>query len=159
DAGAGFRTLKTYHPNGRQTSSTWLHNEDWLDFNMMQSGHGSGRDTAVWDMISADYALEPPKPTLDGEPNYEYHPVNPWPKWDSSNGYYRDYEFRKQLYRSVFAGGCGVTYGHHSVWQFYAPPRAPHNHAECTWYEAIERPGANQVQFLRYLIESRPQLT
>ncbi len=159
DAGAGFRTLKTYHPNGRQTSSTWLHNEEWLDFNMMQSGHGSGRDTAVWDMISHDYALEPAKPTLDGEPNYEDHPVNPWPNWNSSNGYYRDYDVRKQLYRSVFAGGCGVTYGHHSVWQFYAPPRAPHNHAECTWQEAIERPGANQVQFLRDLIESRPQLT
>ncbi|HMN27507.1 MAG TPA: DUF4038 domain-containing protein, partial [Caldilineaceae bacterium] len=49
DAGAGFRTLKTYHPMGGHSSSIWLHEETWLDFNMMQSGHGRGRDTAVWE--------------------------------------------------------------------------------------------------------------
>ena len=60
--------------------------------------------------------------------------------------------------RSVLAGGCGVTYGHHSVWQFTAPPRQPINHADRSWLEAIERPGANQMQFLRNLLESRPLL-
>jgi hypothetical protein len=30
------------------------------------------------------------------------------------------------------------------------------NHADRYWQEAIERPGANQVQFLRDLMESRP---
>ncbi|MCB0059220.1 MAG: DUF4038 domain-containing protein, partial [Caldilineaceae bacterium] len=108
DEGAGFRTLKTYHPNGRCSTSLWLHEEEWLDFNMMQSGHGGGRDSAVWTMIEQDYALQPTKPTLDGEPNYEDHPVNPWPQWTPANGYYRDHDVRKQLYRSVFAGGCGV---------------------------------------------------
>jgi hypothetical protein len=158
DAGAGYRTLKTYHPMGRHSSSIWLHEETWLDFNMMQSGHGSGRDTPVWEAIAQDYALTPTKPTLDGEPNYEDHPVNPWPAWTPTNGYFRDYDVRKQCYRSVFAGGCGVTYGHHAVWQFYAPPRTPINHADRTWIEAIERPGANQMQYLRALMESRPLL-
>jgi hypothetical protein len=64
--------------------------------------------------------LLPSKPVLDAEPNYEDHPVNPWPKWNPENGYYRDYHVRKQTYRSVFAGACGVTYGHHSVWQFWS---------------------------------------
>ena len=113
----------TYHPWGGHSSSEWLHEEDWLDVNMMQSGHGGGHDVPVWDMIAHDYALKPTKPTLDGEPNYEDHPVSPWPKWDPANGYYRDHDVRKQLYRSVFAGACGVTYGHHSMWQFYEPPR------------------------------------
>jgi hypothetical protein len=156
DEGAGFRTLKTYHPHGRHSSALWLHEEEWLDFNMMQSGHGSGRDMPVWEMIEHDSNLQPPKPTLDGEPNYEDHPVNPWPQWNPANGYYRAYDVRKQSYRSVFAGGCGVTYGHHAVWQFFAPPRSPINHADRPWIEAIERPGANQMQYLRTLLESRP---
>jgi hypothetical protein len=158
DAGAGYRTLKTYHPNGRVSSSLWLHEEEWLDFNMMQSGHGSGRDAPVWEKIEQDYHLHPTKPTLDGEPNYEDHPVNPWPKWEPTNGYFRDYDVRKQLYRSVFAGGCGVTYGHHAVWQFASKRHPWINHADRYWPDAIERPGANQVQFLRGLLESRPFL-
>lgn len=156
DEGAGVRTLKSYHPNGRHASSMWLHEESWLDFNMMQSGHGSGRDAPVWEQIERDYNLQPAKPTLDGEPNYEDHPVNPWPQWSPANGYYRAYDVRKQSYRSVFAGGCGVTYGHHAVWQFFAPPRPAINHADRPWPEAIERPGANQMQYLRALMESRP---
>src|SRR5690606_32925852 len=31
--------LMTYHPRGRTASSDWFHNEPWLDFNMVQSGH------------------------------------------------------------------------------------------------------------------------
>jgi hypothetical protein len=31
--------LMTFHPFGRTSSSTWFHNEHWLDFNMFQSGH------------------------------------------------------------------------------------------------------------------------
>lgn len=159
DAATGGNALMSYHPNGRTSTSLWLHEEDWLDFNTMQSGHGSGRDTPVWEKIEYDYGLQPTKPTLDSEPNYEDHPVNPWPKWDPNNGYFRDYDVRKQSYRSVFAGGCGVTYGHHAVWQFFNPERNPVvNHADRNWQEAIERPGANQVQFLRNLMESRPFL-
>ena len=64
---------------------------------------------------------------------------------------------RKQLYRSVFAGGCGVTYGHHAVWQFNDPARRePINHPDRAWQEALDRPAANQVVHLRRLIESRP---
>jgi hypothetical protein len=159
DEGTGGQALMTYHPMGNHSSSSWLHEENWLDFHMLQSGHGSGRDTPVWEKIEHDYSLTPPKPTLDGEPNYEDHPVNPWPTWNPHNGYFRAYDVRKQCYRSVFAGGCGVTYGHHAVWQFLAPPRSPINHADRPWRAAIERPGANQVQFLRQLLESRPFVT
>ena len=159
DAATHGKALMTYHPaggGGNRTSLT-LHNEDWLDLNMIQSGHGSGRDVAVWDDVASDYALTPTKPTLDGEPNYEDHPVNPWPQWDPQFGYFRDHDVRKQLYRSVFAGACGVTYGHHAVWQFYDPAVNPVvNHADRPWLEAIDRPGANQVIHLRQLMESKP---
>jgi hypothetical protein len=148
--------LMTYHPAGGHSTSEWLHDEPWLDMNMMQSGHGGGHDVPVWEMIERDYQRQPPKPTLDGEPNYEDHPVNPWPKWDPATGYYRDHDVRKQLYRSVFAGGCGVTYGHHSIWQMYGDDRTPINHPDRDWRSALDRPGANHLRYLRRLMESRP---
>ena len=154
---AGPSTLITYHPSGGSFStSQFIHHEEWLDINMVQSGHGDGRDVPVWDLITRDRAITPVKPVLDGEPNYEDHPVSPWPVWNPENGYYRDHDVRKQIYRSVFAGACGVTYGHHSVWQFWNPREQKINHAEIYWSEAIDRPGAFHAGFLRRLMESRP---
>ncbi|MCE1197520.1 MAG: glycoside hydrolase family 140 protein [Marinilabiliales bacterium] len=155
--GSGPNVLIAYHPwGGELSSSQYIHTEPWLTLNMMQSGHGSGHDVEVWKMVERDWNLLPAKPTLDAEPNYEDHPVNPWPKWDPANGYYRDYDVRKQTYRSVFAGACGVTYGHHSIWQFWSPREEPINHADRYWTEALDRPGAFQVGYLRRLMESRP---
>jgi hypothetical protein len=37
--GDGGKHLITYHPRGEASSDYWLHNEDWLDFNLYQSGH------------------------------------------------------------------------------------------------------------------------
>jgi hypothetical protein len=143
-----------YHPSGGSSSSQWLQQEAWLDVNMFQSGHGAGHDVPCWEFVARDRALTPVKPTLDAEPNYEDHPVSPWPKWDPANGYFRDYDVRKQCYRSVFAGACGVTYGHHAVWQFYSPREEKINYVDRPWTDAIDRPGATQVGWLRSLIES-----
>lgn len=160
DVATGGMALMTYHPSGGPLStSAWLQDEAWLDVHMMQSGHGSGRDVPVWERITRDYNLTPVRPVLDGEPNYEDHPVSPWPVWNPMNGYFRDHDVRKQLYRSVFAGGCGVTYGHHAVWQFGGERHGYINHAVQPWTDAILRPGATQVQHLRALMESRPYLT
>lgn len=156
DKGTGGQSFKTYHPWGGHSSSEELHGESWLDMNMMQSGHGGGRSVPVWEMIERDYALTPVKPTLDGEPNYEDHPINPWPAWNPANGYYRDHDVRQQCYRSVFAGGCGVTYGHHAIWQFCGVRHPPINHADRPWTDALNRPGAMQIGYLRKLMESRP---
>jgi Protein of unknown function (DUF4038)/Putative collagen-binding domain of a collagenase len=157
--GTGGKALITYHISGGSNStSQQIHQEPWLDINMMQSGHGGGHDVPVWEWIERDRALLPSKPTLDSEPNYEDHPVNPWPKWDPASGYFRDHDVRKQIYRSVFAGGCGVTYGHHAIWQFWNPREEKINHADRYWTEALDRPGAVQAGYLRWLIESRSPL-
>jgi hypothetical protein len=157
--GTGDKAIFSYHTwGGENSTSQYLHNEDWLHINMMQSGHGGGHDVPVWKWIERDRNLTPVKPTLDSEPNYEDHPVNPWPKWDTANGYFRDYDVRKQCYRSVFAGGCGVTYGHHAVWQFWNAREEKINHADRYWTAAIDRPGAYQVGYLRKLIESKSAL-
>jgi hypothetical protein len=155
-AGNG-KPLILYHPQGGPDStSVLLKDAHWLSVNGLQSGHGAGHDTPVWELIARDYAVLPPKPTLDLEPNYEDHPYNPWPEWDPATGYYRDHDVRKQIYRSVFAGGCGVTYGHHAVWQFANRRNGVINHADRDWIDAMQRPAARQAVFLRRLIESRP---
>ncbi len=154
--GLGVPPILGYHPSGGQSSSFYLHNEPWLSFNGMQSGHGGGHDVPVWEWVAEDYALQPAKPTMDLEPNYEDHPYNPWPRWDPSTGYFRDYDVRKQTYRSVFAGAAGVTYGHHAVWGFAGSRNDVINHADRDWVDALNRPAARQMYFLRSLIESRP---
>ncbi|HRE06306.1 MAG TPA: DUF4038 domain-containing protein [Opitutaceae bacterium] len=157
--GTGTPPLFLYHPQGGDFSTTqMLPDEPWLAVHGFQSGHGGGRDVAVWDLVARDARLSPNRPTLDLEPNYEDHPYNPWPKWDPASGYFRDHDVRKQCYRSVFAGACGVTYGHHSVWQFASQRNGVINFPEMDWVQALHRPGAVQMQHLRRLIESRPSL-
>lgn len=147
--------LITYHTAGGPQNSTGvhLHDESWLMFNTLQSGHGGGRDVPVWDWIAEDLKRVPAKPVLDAEINYEDHPVNPWPSYDPANGYFRDHDVRKQCWRSVLAGATGVTYGHHAVWQFHAPGRENINFADRTWLEAMHRPGAVQVGIMRRWLE------
>jgi hypothetical protein len=157
--GLGKRPFFTYHPWGGASSSTWFHNADWLDMNMLQSGHVLS-DAPNWEMITSDYHRVPPKPVLDGEPNYEDHPVDPYlRKWRPEFGRFTEYDVRKQAYRSVFAGACGHTYGHHSVWQFWSPQRETVNHAMPPWDEAILRNGATQMIHLKNLMLSRPYLS
>jgi hypothetical protein len=155
----GQNTFVTYHTwGGSNSTSQQIHNETWLSMNMTQSGHGGGHDVPIWEWIMRDRKLIPVKPVIDAEPNYEDHPVNPWPKWDPANGYFRDYDVRKQTYRSVFAGAAGVTYGHHSIWQFWSEREEKINYADRYWYDALNRPGATQVGYLKSLILSRASL-
>lgn len=157
--GGGGKPLMTYHPRGGDSSSRWLHEADWLDMNMLQSGHCL-TDTPNWDMIRADYERKPVKPVLDGEPNYEHHPCDPYLRpWKPEYGRFTDYDVRKQAYRAVFAGACGHTYGSHSVWQMWSPKHAPTTFASPAWDEAIHAPGARQMVHLKNLMLSRPYLT
>ncbi len=153
----GETALLTYHPDGGYESGATIYAEAWSDLVMIQSGHWA-RETAGWDWVNRLYQLSPSKPVLDAEPNYEDHPAAPWPTWDPESGYFRDYEVRKQTYRTVFAGGAGVTYGHHSIWQSYSERVESINYPQFTWREALDRPAAGQMVYLRRLIESRPML-
>lgn len=152
--GDGGAHLITYHPSGGQSSSTWFQNQPWVDFNMLQSGHGA-RDIKDWAMILSDYQKQPIKPVIDGEANYEDHPIN----WQPQNGYFDDFDVRKQSYWAVFAGACGQTYGCHDIWQFYTKGREPVSSARTEWKKALKLPGASQMQHLKALMESRPYLT
>jgi len=153
--------LVTYHPRGRTASSDWFHNEPWLDFNMVQSGHrrydqddterNYGEDN--WRFIEADYMLEPAKPTIDGEPSYEHIPQG---LHDPAEPLWNDDDVRRYAYWSVFAGAFGFTYGHNEIMQFYRPGDNQGYGAFQVWQEAMEAPGASQMVHMKVLIESRP---
>ena len=146
--------LITYHPRGQQTSSTWLHHREWLDFNMVQTGH-QAPSFNVYDWITNDYMLDPAKPVIDGEPAYE--DIGIW--FNPANPRHGAYEVRKQAYWSVFAGAFGHTYGNNNIWQMNRNDEAARIWPDLTWEEALEQPGSGQMGYLRKLIESRPFLT
>ena len=153
---AGASAFMTYHPRGGRSSAMTFHTDEWLTMNMWQSGH-LAPDVPNWEQIAQDYARLPVKPVLDGEPNYEDHPINPYTRqWEPAMGYFSEHDARKQAYRAVFAGACGHTYGHHSIWQMYAPGRPPCSFPAMTWDEAILRPGGAQMVHLKRLMLSRP---
>lgn len=159
----------TYHPFGRTSSSLWFHNDEWLDFNMFQSGHrrydqaslGEWDDNAEketffgedsWRYVARDHGYETMKPTLDAEPSYEgipqglHNPRNPyWEEWD----------VRRYAYWSVFAGAAGHTYGSNAIMQFYEDlsEHGAYGVREI-WQDAVHHPGAGQMQYLKALMES-----
>jgi len=134
-----------------QPTSRWVHEEPWLDFNMIQSGHGRPYQPN-WRKIDDDYARGPTKPTLDGEPCYENHPVG----FNRKNWRFTDYNVRCVSYWSVFHGGCGITYGCHDIWMMHGPSRQRGSFSFNYWFESLNLPGAGQMQHLRRLMESRP---
>jgi hypothetical protein len=154
-AGDGGSHLMTFHPPGGGTSATWFHGDDWLDFNMRQNGHVA-EFTGRYSQTRADYDRTPAKPVLDGEPLYEDHPVS----FNAKDlGHSVAADVRRPLYWDLFSGACGHTYGHHSVWQMWQPGRVPINAPLMPWQDALDQPGAGQMQFGRRLMESRPFLT
>jgi len=153
--GDGGAHLITFHPNGVHSSAEWFHDAEWLDFNMRQNGHNT-TFTPGYAGTLADYQRTPIKPVLDGEPVYEDHPVSFNPK---EHGHSVTGDIRRPLYWDLFSGGFGHTYGHHSIWQMWAPGRAPVNFPLMPWDEAIHQPGSEQMQHARWLLESRPFLT
>ena len=84
---------------------------------MRQNGHGK-EFTGRYDQTRVDYDRKPTKPVLDGEPLYEDHPISFNAK---QLGHSLAADVRRPLYWDLFNGAFGHTYGHHSVWQMWAP--------------------------------------
>lgn len=149
--GGADKALMTFHP--QTSSSTWFHTDDWLDFNLFQTGHCA--DSKVWEQISQDYRLAPVKPTMDGEPLYEEIPVC----FDlKKNGYADPNDVRRKAYQSLFAGAHGFTYGCNNIWQMYVPGRKGYIDPTKPWYESLDLPAARTMPYVRKLMESRPYL-
>lgn len=155
-AGGYEKTLMSFHPQPKTGggSSTWFHDQPWLDFNMHQTGHCANKGT--YEHIRHDYGLSPVKPVLDGEPLYEDHP-NCFNAKELGHSIPED--IRRIMYWNVFAGAFGQTYGCHDVWQMYTPDREGINQPLRPWLAALDLPMANAVKHLKNLMLSRPFLS
>jgi Protein of unknown function (DUF4038)/Putative collagen-binding domain of a collagenase len=152
ERGDGATKLMTYHPMGGSNSAGFFHKDKWLDINMFQSGH-SAKNIRTYVMQRQNYSLFPVKPTLDGEPRYEDHPID----WKPEKDYFNSHDVRQAAWWAALSGSCGHTYGNHNIWQFFDPNRnAPISLARTHWRRAMDHEGAFQVGFLKKLFESHP---
>ena len=155
-AGGPDKVLMSFHPQPNGIgggASQWFGADNWFDFNMHQNGHC--RFTPVYDNIAVSYNRTPTKPTMDAEPIYEDHPVCFNAKdLGTSNAF----DVRQFAYLDLFAGAFGHTYGCHDIWQMYSASRPAVNGPHVFWPEALELPGANQMQFVKRLLMARPML-
>lgn len=165
--------LITYHPFGRCRSAQWFNNAGWLDFNMFQSGHRRYDQSSLgkwddnkktegffgednWRYVLKDRRTIPIKPTLDGEPSYEWILQG---LHDTSQPYWVARDVRRYAYWSVFAGACGHTYGDNAIMQFYmgeteSKSKTVNYGVKCVWQEALHHEGSGQMKYLAELINS-----
>jgi hypothetical protein len=153
--GDGGSHLITFHPFGHHGSADWLQDDALIDFNMRQNGHNA-EYTDNYDKTRVDYDRTPAKPIIDAEPIYEDIPI----AFDGlKHGYALAADVRRPLYWDLFSGACGHTYGNHAVWQMWATNREPILFPIRTWDEAMDAPGAFEMQYGKRLLLSRPFLT
>ena len=160
-AGDGGKHLFTFHPWGGGASSEHFHQKDWLSFNFRQNGHEIDYPRYAGTLDDWN-RTNPVKPVIDGEPVYEGHPVafNP-----DRFGHTLAADIRRALYWDLFNGACGHTYGHHSIWQCFGAKRTQEtdpngkNRPLVPFMEAINDPGASQLQYAKQLILSHDFFT
>lgn len=154
--------LVSFHPFGRMQTSDWYQKTSWLDFNMFTSGHrryeqdkeGKAFGEDNWRYVLDDLSKTPLKPTIDGEASYENLPQG---IHDHTQPYWRDGDVRRYAYWAVFAGAFGHVYGENTVRQLYMKDvNKPESGAKLDFSEALETPGAYQMQHVKNLILSRP---
>ena len=168
--------LITYHPRGESSSSYFLHNESWLDFNMYQSGH-SNKYNRVYNWAETDYLKQKTKPFVDGEPAYEGISVKFWNflDWTTANkvpdgvlddqgiiqdlsyfkdGFFYDYDVRIHAYWNFLSGACGYTYGNNAVWQMFKKSGPIAIPCIADWKESLYHTGATQLIHLKNLFST-----
>lgn len=152
---AGFmKRPVSLHPRGMQDPWPGLKDETWLDYLTYQSGHGTG--TAKWKWMALEgpargWKLEPPRPVIDAEPNYEGHMSYQKKLIDEG-------DVRRAAYYSLLAGPtAGITYGAHGVWFWSRKREVPLDHANSgeadPWAVCLDYAGAKQMKLMRDLFD------
>jgi hypothetical protein len=122
----------TFKPDPAPYSSSFIHEEPWLDFNSMQTWNSVH---LIYPMVTKDYNLKPVKPVLMAEGAYEQgseYGFDVTPLW-----------IRRQAYYSYLAG-AHHTYGHNDSWRVLP-----------TWKKALDAPGATQMGILKKIFLDR----
>ncbi|MCS7221079.1 MAG: DUF4038 domain-containing protein [Anaerolineae bacterium] len=132
--GDGGAHLITYHPCGWRSSSQFFHQEEWLDFNMIQTWTEWAK---IYPAVLTDALLLPTKPVVLGEPAYENGPEYP-------QGPITPLIVRRQAWWAFMAGGY-FTYGQNQMWRM-----------EPGWTETFDTPGAAHMTQFKAIATSRP---
>ena len=141
----------TMHPRGVNWPGEDLRDEPWLSFHSYQSGHGDSDDHLRWLQTgppAANWMIEPVKPVINQEPNYEHHVSY------HNRQVFDAYHIRRACYWSLLVSPtAGVTYGHHGIWPWMEEAGVPADHAKTgeapAWREALQAPGAENMRHLR----------
>jgi hypothetical protein len=105
----------------------------------------------AYKQVLEDLQLPNAKPTVNGEPCYEDHPVDWKP---NENGWFNDFDVTQSTYQSVLAGSLGHTFGNHNIWQFFSKLNSPISYARTPWQQAIDYPAATQMTYLKTFFET-----
>jgi len=122
----------TFKPDPSPFTSSFIHDEKWLDYNCMQTWK---LVNLIYPFIKIDYDMKPVKPVVMAEGAYEAgteYGFDVTPLW-----------VRRQAYYSYFAG-AHHTYGHNDSWRVLP-----------TWKSALDAPGARQMALLRKILMAR----
>jgi len=138
----------------------FLH-EEWLDIVGYQSGHGVDEDTLRWlcqGPPSKDWHLEPARPVVNFEPNYEAHLAYEILKPITQH------QVRRAAYWSLLiAPTAGVSYGTNGVWSWARKPEVPVNHPHVgvadPWRESVGFPAAEDMARLKRIFSELPWWT
>ncbi len=140
----------TLHPRGMQDPWPALKDEPWLDFITYQSGHGQDPRKWKWQIeeMPKGAQLDPPRPVIDAEPNYEAHLSY------RSRQLITEYHVRRAAYTSLLlAPVAGVTYGAHGIWPWLRERAVPLNHSGSGEGDPVsvclKYPGGAQMKVLR----------
>ncbi len=132
--GDGGSHLITYHPCGWRSSSQYFHNDDWLDFNMIETWTEWAK---IYPAIASDLMRIPIKPVVLGEGAYENGPEYP-------QGPITPRVVRREAWWTVTAGGFH-TYGQDQMWRMNPG-----------WEKTYDTPGAAQVSMMKQIMTSLP---
>ena len=114
--GDGGTHLKTYHPKSPRSSSQWFHNDAWLDFNMLQTGHYESEP----ELRPGRGGLGPDSREAGGRWRGR---VRGHRRRSLAQGKIEPADVRRIAYCGVFAGAAGYTYGANGL--FGATSRNP----------------------------------
>jgi hypothetical protein len=152
-----FHRLLTVHPSGKGRASSRAAVQDpaVLDFDMLQTPHGS--PILMPETVSTlrqSWADHPVMPVIDGEACYELLQT---PEETVSTAL-----SRRMFWTCMLNGAAGHTYGANGIWQcnrreqpFGLSPKGA-NYGSIAWDAAMLLPGAQQVCLGKKLLEQFP---
>lgn len=138
------KCFMTYH-GVKPSSSGWYHNSKWYDVNGVYTYVD---EIKIPSATMSDYALTPPKPSVQLEPEYEYPP-------NEGPDYYNKYPFtspdfnHRQAYWTYLSGGVGYNFGAGPIF------RSNVSGDKGIWQDALGWDGSVHMTRLKTILTSR----